>query len=191
VGLGDGRGGDEPDGRAMSVARSPRVSADLHVDVCQFLYREARILDENRFDDWLALLTDDVEYEMPLTLTRERSERARVHEREMQYFAENIHSLRMRVARLGTEYAWAEDPPTRTRHLVLNVELEPNADESEVISHCAFVVHANRGSLDDWQTLVGCRDDVLVRDGSSWKIRRRTLYLDQAVLGANSISFFL
>jgi 3-phenylpropionate/cinnamic acid dioxygenase small subunit len=176
----------------MTVAENRKlVSADLHTEVCQFLYREARTLDENRFEDWLEMLTEDVQYEMPLTLTRERAERARVHEPHMQYFAENIHSLRMRVARLGTEYAWAEDPPSRTRHLVLNVELDASDDESEITVHCAFVVYTNRGQAPAWDTLVGRRNDLLVRAGADWKIRRRTLYLDQAVLASNSISIFL
>ncbi|MDQ6816895.1 MAG: 3-phenylpropionate/cinnamic acid dioxygenase subunit beta [Actinomycetota bacterium] len=176
----------------MTVAENRKlVSADLHTEVCQFLYREARTLDENRFEDWLQMLTEDVQYEMPLTLTRERAEQARVHEPQMQYLAENIYSLRMRVARLGTEYAWAEDPPSRTRHLVLNVELEPTGDESEVAVHSAFVVYTNRGSAPAWDTLVGRRHDLLVRDAGGWKIRRRTLYLDQAVLASDSISIFL
>jgi len=175
----------------VSVIQSGGVRVELYLDVCQFLYREARTLDDQRFEDWLAMLTEDVVYEMPLTLTREKAEQGRVHDPEMQYFAENIHSLRMRVARLGTEYAWAEDPPTRTRHLVLNVEVEPNEDESEVVAHSAFLVYANRGVLGNWDTLVGRREDVLVRADQDWKIRRRSLYLDQAVLGNNSISVFL
>ena len=188
----DGSGGHQPGGCPVSVTpKATRASAELYTEVCQFLYREARLLDENRFEDWLELLTDDIAYEMPLTLTRERAEQARVHDPEMQYFAENIHSLKMRVARLGTEYAWAEDPPTRSRHLVHNVEVEPNDDESEVVAHSAFVVYGNRSDSGDWDTLVGRREDLLVRDGSNWKIRRRTLYLDQAMLGANSITIFL
>jgi 3-phenylpropionate/cinnamic acid dioxygenase small subunit len=175
----------------VSVVHGGGVRVELYLDVCQFLYREARTLDDQRFEDWLAMLTEDVVYEMPLTLTREKAEQARVHDPEMQYFAENIHSLRMRVARLGTEYAWAEDPPTRTRHLVLNVEVEPSEDESQVVAHSAFLVYANRGVLGDWDTLVGRREDVLVRADQDWKIRRRVLYLDQAVLGNNSISVFL
>jgi 3-phenylpropionate/cinnamic acid dioxygenase small subunit len=176
----------------MSVAANrTQAGAELYTEVCQFLYREARVLDENRFEDWLEMLSEDIEYEMPLTLTRERSEQSRVYEPEMQYFAENIHSLKMRVARLGTEYAWAEDPPTRTRHLVLNVEVEPSEDGSEAFVRSAFVVYANRGPRGDWDTLVGRREDVLVRAGSDWKIRRRSLYLDQAMLGANSITVFL
>lgn len=176
----------------MSIAAAGKqVSPELHTEVCQFLYREARTLDENRFEDWLAMLTDDITYDMPLTLTRERSEQERVYEPEMQYYAENIHSLKMRVARLRTEYAWAEDPPTRTTHMVLNVELEPSEDEAEVVARSAFLVFANRAAHADWEKFIGRREDLLVRDGASWKIRRRTLYLDQATLGANTISVFL
>ena len=176
----------------MSLTRNrPRVSSELHTDVCQFLYREARILDEHRFEEWLELLTDDVIYEMPVTLTRERAEQDRVHDPEMQHFAETAHSLKMRVQRLGTEYAWAEDPPTRTRHLVLNVELEPDGTESEVVVHCAFLILSNRGASGEWNTLAGRREDVLVWAGDDWKISRRHLYLDQATLGMHSISFFL
>jgi 3-phenylpropionate/cinnamic acid dioxygenase small subunit len=171
--------------------KGTQVSAELYTEICQFLYREARLLDENRFEDWLELLTDDITYVMPVTRTRERAEQTRVHDPDMQYFDENIHSLKMRVARLGTEYAWAEDPPTRSRHLVHNVELEPNEDESEVVAHSAFVVYGNRGDSATWDTLVGRREDLLVRHGSDWKIRRRTLYLDQALLGGNSITLFL
>jgi 3-phenylpropionate/cinnamic acid dioxygenase small subunit len=167
------------------------ISADLYKDACQFMYREARTLDENRFEEWLALLTEDVIYEMPLTMTRERAERDRTSDPDMQWFSENIHSLKMRVARLSTDYAWAEDPPTRTRHLLLNIELEPGEGTGEFVARCAFVVYASRGSLSTWETIVGHRADVLVRDGGEWKLRRRTMYLDQAVLGANTLSFFL
>ena len=38
----------------------------LQHEVEQFLYHEARLLDERKFDDWLALLTDDIHYWMPI-----------------------------------------------------------------------------------------------------------------------------
>lgn len=41
----------------------------LQHEVEQFLYHEARLLDERKFDDWLALLTDDVHYWMPIRRT--------------------------------------------------------------------------------------------------------------------------
>jgi 3-phenylpropionate/cinnamic acid dioxygenase small subunit len=175
----------------IAEAGTRTVGADLYTEILQFFYREARLLDELRFDDWLELFTDNMSYEMPLTLTRERAEHDRVYDRDMQYFSDNIHSLRMRIARLRTDYAWAEDPPTRTRHLVLNIEVEPGAGDSELIVHSAFVVYANRGDQPDWTVFVGKREDVLVHASHGWKISRRTLALDQAVLGPHSISIFL
>ena len=174
----------------MSVATTPKLTPELHTEVCQFLYREARTLDENRFEDWLDMLTEDVTYDMPLTLTRERSEQERVYEPEMQYYSENIHSLKMRVARLRTEYAWAEDPPTRTTHMVLNVELEPNENQSEVLARSAFLVFANRGPLPQWEKFIGRREDVLRKVGGRWKIASRKILLDQNTLLAKNITLF-
>jgi len=167
------------------------VDAALHLAVSQFLFREARLLDEHRYEEWLALFTEDLSYEMPMTLTRERAESARAHDYDMTYFSENADSLRMRIDRLRTDYAWAEDPPTRTRHLLSNLEVYPTDDPDEFTTHAAFVVYANRGSLPNWEQYVGTRQDTVVRQGDAWKVRRRLLLLDQALLGTNSISIFL
>jgi 3-phenylpropionate/cinnamic acid dioxygenase small subunit len=175
----------------MTASETVPVDAALHLAVSQFLFREARLLDERRYEEWLDLLTEDMTYEMPLTLTREGAESARVHDYEMTYFSENIHSLRMRVDRLRTDYAWAEDPPTRTRHLLSNLEVYATDEPGVLTTHAAFVVYANRGSLPDWDQYVGTRQDTVVRHGDSWKVRRRLLLLDQALLGTNSISVFL
>jgi 3-phenylpropionate/cinnamic acid dioxygenase small subunit len=188
VAPGDGGRGGDPGVTVTAVGIE--IGADLYTDILQFLYREARLLDEHRFEDWVELLTDDVVYEMPLTLTRERAEQDRVYDREMEYFAENRESLQMRIARLRTEYAWAEDPPTRTRHLVHNVELE-RLDDGRLLARSAFVVHTNRANSTAWESFVGRREDVLVHADAGWKIARRTLFLDQAVLGIKSISIFL
>ena len=51
-----------------------RVSPELYLEVVQFLFREADLLDRGQFDAWLELLSEDIVYEMPGTLTRDRSE---------------------------------------------------------------------------------------------------------------------
>ncbi|MBS1888198.1 MAG: aromatic-ring-hydroxylating dioxygenase subunit beta [Actinobacteria bacterium] len=171
-------------------ATGQAVDPALHLELSAFLFREARLLDEGRFEDWLALLAEDIAYEMPLTLTRERSESERVHDPRMGYFSENIHSLRTRVARLRTDYAWAEDPPTRTRHLLSNLEARELEDgRYEVRS--AFVVYASRGNQTGWDQFVGGRRDTIERVEEGLLLTRRLLLLDQAMLGANSISIFL
>src|SRR5262249_32256878 len=103
----------------------------------QFLYREARLLDERRFHQWLGLFPDDIHYWMAARANRyPKSSKAiaifdadRYPEEdpdaadELGLFDEDIATLKARVARLDTGMAWAEDPPSRTRHLITNVEV--------------------------------------------------------------------
>jgi 3-phenylpropionate/cinnamic acid dioxygenase small subunit len=175
---------------AIHPAIGATTSPERYLEVLQFLYAEAALLDARRYEEWLELLCDDLTYEMPLTLTRDGSEQQRVHDHQMEYFSENLASIKMRIRRLGTEYAWAEDPPTRTRHLVSNVVVR-EVESGEVVAACAFCVFANRGTRPDYELLVGNREDVLRRENGHLKLARRTLWLDQAVLGANSISIIL
>src|SRR4249919_1058691 len=62
-------------GAQMTMTTSPettRVADAVYLDVLHFLNVEAELLDDNRFDEWLELLTEDVTYRMPVTVTRER-----------------------------------------------------------------------------------------------------------------------
>ncbi|HQN46340.1 MAG TPA: aromatic-ring-hydroxylating dioxygenase subunit beta [Rugosibacter sp.] len=57
---------------ALSKPLEARVmlAVEKHLAVQQQLFYEARILDEERFDEWLSLLTDDIRYRMPVTERR-------------------------------------------------------------------------------------------------------------------------
>ena len=59
----------------MNAAVDPSASdwrpgGALYGEVLEFLYREAELLDSNRYSDWLALFADDVLYEMPVRTTQ-------------------------------------------------------------------------------------------------------------------------
>ena len=93
------------------------------------------------------------------------------------------------MARLATGMAWSEVPPSRTRHLVTNVQVEPGASESELRVRSYFMVY--RTQLEHSQDVfVGERDDMLRKVGGAWKIARRTIVLDQAVLQSPNLSIF-
>lgn len=165
----------------------------LQFEIEQFLYLEAAILDERRYTDWLELLTDDCTYYMPTRYNRTRREMQ--HEfsqaNEVAHFDDDKASLRVRVKRLLTGQAWAEDPPSRTRHMVTNVRIEPQAAD-DLRVHCNFLV--NRSRLErDVETFVGARIDTLRRAAGipAWRVARREIYLDQTVLLAKNISIFL
>jgi 3-phenylpropionate/cinnamic acid dioxygenase small subunit len=172
-------------------------------EVEQFLYREARWLDERRFRLWLELLTEDVHYWMPIRTSRyptsskavaildpsryEPEELAR--EDELAILDETKETLTRRIARLETGMAWAEDPPSRTRHVIANIEVEPGETASELRVYSNFIVYRNRAETEQ-DFYVGSRQDVLRQVDGTWKIARRKIILDQNVLLAKNVSIF-
>src|SRR5713226_8673687 len=104
----------------------PGMNEDVSREVEQFLYREARLLDDRRFHEWLELLTDDVHYWVPIRETMQQQPDGFHPEDELavSYMDDNKEFLTMRIARLDTGLAHAETPPSRTRHLITNVEIE-------------------------------------------------------------------
>jgi len=172
-------------------------------EVEQFLYREARLLDERRFHAWLELFTDDVRYWMPgrsnrypkvskaiVILDPDRySEEELTREDELAILDETKETLGRRIARLETGMAWAEDPPSRTRHLLSNIEVEPGDAASELKVYANFLVYRSRSETEQ-DFYVGGRQDVLRQVDDVWKIARRKIILDQNVLLAKNVSIF-
>jgi 3-phenylpropionate/cinnamic acid dioxygenase small subunit len=172
-------------------------------EVEQFLYREARLLDERRFHEWLELLTEDLRYRMATRANRYQRvsksiailDPARYVEEDLEgedEFAildEDKASLAARVARLDTGMAWAEDPPSRTRHFIANIEVTPGATDGEIEVRCNFIVYKNRSEAEE-DFYVGARRDLLRRVDGGWRIASRRLVLDQNVMLAKNISTF-
>jgi len=179
------------------------MNEDSHREIEQFLYREARLLDERRFDDWLALLTDDVRYWMAGRSNRyPRHSKAiaildparyveddMARDDELAILDEDKQSLTGRVRRLDTGMAWAEDPPSRTRHLITNIELAPGGAPSEILVYANFIAYRSRGETEQ-DFYVGARQDRLRRVDGEWKIAERKVTLDQNVLLAKNVSIF-
>lgn len=176
----------------MTGAREPEgpLGAALREEVLEFLYAEAALVDAGRLDEWLALLTDDVQYQMPVRLTRERGGPPDVSH-EMQYFWDDRATLELRVRRLRTDFAWAEDPPSRTRHFIANVRVSPGATPNEVHVRSYVLIYRNRGEGPQAELLSGERRDVLRREPGGWKLARREFVVDQAALGTQNLSFFV
>ena len=179
------------------------MADELLREVEQFLYREARLLDERRFHEWLDLFTDDVRYWMAGRSSRyprsskaitvldpeRRQESELAIEDEMAILDETKVTLVGRIARLDTGMAWAEDPPSRTRHIISNIEVEPGDTASELKVYSNFIVYRTRAESEQ-DYYVGARQDVLRRVDGAWKIARRKLVLDQNVLLPKNVSVF-
>ena len=169
------------------------MNNELRQQVEDFYYLEAELLDERKLRQWFELLTEDIRYWMPLRYNPlERPENITDEVSppgEAYYFDDDWKSLKIRVERAYSKIAWAEVPPSRTRHLITNVRIKKN-DSVEVEAHSNFLVYRTRQESDK-DIFVGTRQDTLRRAGASFKIARRTIILDQAVLDAKNISVFL
>ena len=169
------------------------MDSELRHRVEDFLFLEAELLDDRKLREWLDLLTDDVRYWMPLRHNLlERPEDLSdelAKPGEGYYFNDDKKSLRIRVERLYAKNAWAEMPPSRTRHLISNIRIKKD-DGLEISVHSNFIVYRTRMEADQ-DIFVGTRQDLLRRVDGALKIVKRTIILDQAVLSAKNISVFL
>jgi 3-phenylpropionate/cinnamic acid dioxygenase small subunit len=177
----------------MAESRLPALVAPvLQQEIEQFLYAEAAVLDARQFDVWLTLLAHDLHYFMPVRRTMQRRERDLEISApdEVALFDEDKPSMEVRVRRLNTGLAWAEEPPSRTRHLVSNVRIEELAGGQYAV-RSYFALHRSRLER-DVDLFFGERLDTLRRadNGYGFVIARRTVYLDQATVLAPNLSMF-
>ena len=165
----------------------------LRLEVEDFLYHEADLLDEHRYEEWLELFTEDVRYRMPIKRNVPSKELERENsalDHEISWFDNDKDTLTKRVKQVRSGMHWAEEPYSRVSHLVANVRLLDSKTPGEVRVGCRFIYYRNRFS-DEESTFIGTRVDTLRRVNGVWKICNREIYLDQSVmLFKNFTGFF-
>lgn len=157
-----------------------------------FLVREAALLDDQQLHEWLDLLTDDVEYRVPRRVMRERGTETSEFSDDGFLYRDDKGTLRTRVERYDREYAWAENPPSRTRRFVGNVRIEDQGEETDEIRvKNNMLVYRSQGDTTDHDLIIGEREDVLRRRDEELALAERTVYLDQTILATRNLSIFL
>lgn len=160
----------------------------LQFEVEQFLYEEAAILDDRRYEDWLALLTEDIHYWVPIRRTTTARESANEFTRpgDMAFFDDDLQALKIRVAKTTRGNPWAEDPPSRTRHFVTNVRIVA-LEDNEIDVSLNFHLYRTRldSEEDRW---IGRREDRLRRVDGGLRLARRHVFLDQTVILSQNLS---
>jgi 3-phenylpropionate/cinnamic acid dioxygenase small subunit len=179
------------------------MNRDVHIarlllrqEIEEFLYYEADLLDDRRYEDWLVLVAEDVRYWMPMRRNVKIDDIEREFTREgldISWFDEGKETLTRRVRQIQTGIHWAEEPVSRISHMVSNVRLlEANpswAEPAEVSVRCRFLIYRNRVETET-DILVGKREDLLRRVDGQWQIARRKIVLDQNVLLTKNLTFF-
>jgi len=163
-----------------------------YVAACKFLFHEAELLDQNRLDDWLACLAPDLRYFMPVRATVLRKDLADSVSQDIGHFDDNFESMFFRVKRTQLPSAFAEDPPSRTRRFVTNIQLRDEvggADELAVSSY--LLVMRSRWDDPNFEIISAERRDVLVRTDDGLKLRSREIITDQVTLGTVNLGIYL
>ncbi|MBO0707294.1 MAG: aromatic-ring-hydroxylating dioxygenase subunit beta [Candidatus Dormibacteraeota bacterium] len=137
------------------------------------LYREARLLDERRFDEWLELFTSDAHYWLPI-----RDEGSLGQAGEPSLISDTRSGMEERVFRLTRTLAHAQNPPSRTQHDVMNVEVVEESG-TEAVVRCNQTVHEMRegdtfhvGLAHPRVFAARCRYVLVVHD-DGWRIREK------------------
>ena len=143
------------------------MPVDRH-QIENFLYREARLMDEHAYDEWLSLWTEDALYWVPC------NEDDIDPQRHVSIIYDNRARLEDRLERLKSGAAYAQDPKSRLRRVVSNVEVE-EGDNGEVTVYSNFnLTELRRGRQD---TFAGRTIYKLRPQGASFKIAYKKVLL--------------
>jgi len=173
---------------ALATATMLPFNHPLHLAAHEFIVREAYVLDRRDFDLWLTLLAPDLVYRVPVTSTFGASPHKAG---EMDHLSEDFYSIKLRIARLKSNLAWTESPPSRTRHLVTNVCCYPGEKENETRVFSSFLVFRTQGDYMGPDLIAGSREDILRRENDETRLARRVVSLDESVLKTQNLAIFL
>ncbi len=174
----------------MPAEARAMLAIDQHLALTQQLYCEARALDDERYADWLALLADDVRYQLPLTSRRFRADRGAALAVGPGYaFDDDKARLGLRVQRLESGLVWAEDPRNSARRIVSNVEIYRAQTEGEADVHSVIEIHRSR--IDAQQRrLTAARTDRWRLEEGGWRLVQRLIRFDHPVVIDSNLNVF-
>ena len=144
------------------------VSRPDRQDIEYFLMHEARLLDERRFDEWMALFTEDGTYWVPARPGQENPDD------ESSLFYDDRRLMTTRIARLNHPGMHSQNPPSRTCHLVSNVLVEPADGAEIVVTSNAIMVEYRQ---DSQRIFAGKNTHKLIRSGETFLIAAKKVEL--------------
>ena len=144
-----------------------------------FLSHETALLDERRFDEWLELFTDDALYWIP---QGDEADPAR----HVSLVYDDRRRLHERVLRLSSGFAHSQDPPSKTCHVVGNVQVVDGADGELDVSSTLLVAEVRRNTQN---LFAGRVEHTLVREDGGFRIRRKIVRLVNSDVPLGNVTF--
>ena len=160
------------------------MNAPSREALAAFVYREARLIDEKRLDEWYELFTPDALYWMPLTRGQPQGEG------HTSLFYEDKFLLKLRIERLQGANPYSQHQPSFCQHVlqcpqVLSVDEQAN----EFVLHTPFMYAESR--LDDQFVLAGAAIHHLTLADGVLRIKRKKIELLNREAALPSIQLFL
>jgi len=153
-------------------------------ELIDFVVREARLLDEKRFDEWYGLFTDDAFYWVPLTPGQPDP----LQHNSLAY--EDKLLLQLRVERLKSPRAFSQQPASRCHHLLQTPEVEKlDHAKGEYLTRTQMIYTETRG--DESQRYAATAWHSLVRVNEELKIRLKRVDILNGDAALPSIQLFL
>lgn len=149
-------------------------------DAESFLYREMRLIDDRRLEEWSQLFTEDGVYWLPLGTGKD-------HTTEAAILCDDAQQRAMRIHQLLHYTHFAQDPPSRLLHFASNVEVEHGPAEDDILLRCNVLIQELRpGDFQELQIGLGkqralaARCEYTVRTKGEWRIaEKKVLLLDR------------
>ncbi|WP_087973252.1 aromatic-ring-hydroxylating dioxygenase subunit beta [Oceanobacillus rekensis] len=146
------------------------VTTVTRQDVVDFLYREAKILDEWQLNEWAALFTDDATYTVP-PLGDPNADATK----SLYYVHDNRARLQERAERLLKKEAHVEYPHSTTTRNVHNI-IVSNLDSDVITVECNFTTHRTKREVVD--TFIGRNEYEIVLENNGFAIKSKKVILN-------------
>jgi 3-phenylpropionate/cinnamic acid dioxygenase small subunit len=172
------------------AGKSIAYGESLYNEAMHFLIEEAGLLDDGLFNEWLEKMADDIRCIMPVRQSL-NSQSGSGFDDNMIWLDEDKATLSFKVQRLYGGSAWAEDPPSRVRRLITNLRLYETTNPTEYLAKSYLLIQRSRGDAHQFDTFSARREDVLRQTNKGWQLARRTVYVDQTVLGLANLAIFV
>jgi 3-phenylpropionate/cinnamic acid dioxygenase small subunit len=145
------------------------------------LFREAVLLDEQRWDDWLALFTENCEYWVPTWRTEDELTSSPQAEISHIYYASRA-GLEDRIVRIRSGRSPASTPLRRTTHMVTNVLLLGHDGDSSMRLRSSWTSHVFDPHHKKTHLFFGCAHYELHRRNGAWQIAKKKTVLQNDYL---------
>jgi 3-phenylpropionate/cinnamic acid dioxygenase small subunit len=165
-----------------------RVAETTYAEIRDFMFEEAALLDDRRYEEWFALLTPEIEYRVVGKLVRAAS----APPMEFVVLDDRLVDVRMRINQISNpKLTFAENPAPFTRRSINNIRVKssPMADRYCVDSY--LLMYRQDAAARDPYLISAARRDILCRSGDALRITKRDVHLDLSVVASANLPTFL